>query len=584
MLAAATRAPRLVKAAAQGRPDQQTVVVDTGDFYFNPNEVHIQPGDTVRWTNNGNISHTSTSADEPAVWDSGNLAPGASFAFTFETAGTYDYVCTYHPQMVGQVIVEGAETETPSPTATDATTTTPTLTPTVTATPTEIVTGTTMTPTPAPTASAVPSGPEIQLEEVATGLTAPVDLDAPPDDSGRLFVVEQVGRIRIVDANGTLEESPFLDVSDRLPELGANYDERGLLGLAFHPDFAANGLFYVYYSIPLRDTAPDGYNHTERLSEFHVSDVDPNTVDMSSERVLLEIDEPEMNHNAGTITFGPDGYLYVPLGDGGAANDVGVGHPPVGNGQDTSTLLGSILRIDVDTDQGYLVPDDNPFVDEPAVADEIWAYGFRNPYRMSFDRETGDLLVGDAGQNLWEEVDRVAEGGNYGWHIREGTHCFDPANPDGSPATCAETGSRGEPLLDPVIEYANGGAPGGGLGLVVIGGYVYRGTGMPSLAGKYIFGDWSTGFGAPDGTLLVATPQENGLWPIQRLRVAGMPDGNLGRYLTAFGQGADNELYALTSENSGPSGDTGTIFRIRESGPAHFHAYMPWVMDEARIR
>jgi hypothetical protein len=312
------------------------------------------------------------------------------------------------------------------------------------------------------------------------------------------------------------------------------FDERGLLGLAFHPNYAQNGRFFVYYSAPLREGAPAGFDHTSHISEFRVSG-DPNVADPASERILLQVDQPQFNHDGGTVAFGPDGFLYISLGDGGGADDVGLGHVEDwyeanagGNGQDIQqNLLGSILRVDIDAGAPYGIPADNPFAGIPGCADgcdEIFAYGFRNPYRFSFDLG-GDhrLFAGDAGQNLWEEVSIVDKGGNYGWNVKEGTHCFDTENPDVSPPECPDTVGgghprAGDPLIDPVIEYANHHQP-GGLGAVVVGGFVYRGTVLRQLSGRYVFGDWSREFEEPDGTLFVASPRKKGLWLMQELRI-----------------------------------------------------------------
>ncbi|NJK85753.1 MAG: PQQ-dependent sugar dehydrogenase [Bacteroidales bacterium] len=233
--------------------------------------------------------------------------------------------------------------------------------------------------------------------------------------------------------------TPFLDIRDKIIQLNSGYDERGLLGLAFHPEYAENGRFFVYYSAPLRDEAPDWFNHTSVISEFAVS-VDNNVADENSERIVMQIDQPQGNHNGGTLAFGPDDNLYISLGDGGGGDDVAAGHVEDwyefnagGNGQDIElNLLGSILRIDVDGEEPYAVPSDNPFVEGEGL-DEIYAYGFRNPYRFSFDMEGGnEMYVGDAGQELWEEVSIVESGKNYGWNVKEGTHCFSAENPQKS--------------------------------------------------------------------------------------------------------------------------------------------------------
>ncbi|MFZ6029034.1 MAG: PQQ-dependent sugar dehydrogenase [Chloroflexota bacterium] len=426
-----------------------------------------------------------------------------------------------------------------------------------------------------PTHAAAPTAPPGQptpsaafeatvgVELVAEGFTSPLGLVAAGDGSGRLFVIDQVGEIRILTPQGKLMDEPFLDLAKRIVMLATDYDERGLLGLAFHPRYAENGRFYVYYSIPLRADAPSDWNHTSRISEFHVSQENPNAADPASERIILEIDQPQMNHNGGQIAFGPDGYLYIPLGDGGGANDTGTGHTPVlGNAQDTSRWFGSILRIDVDGGDPYAIPADNPFEGQQGL-EEIYAYGFRNPYRIAFD--TGgehQLFVGDAGQNLWEEVDIVTRGGNYGWNIKEGTHCFDPESANDSPPDCPETGPLGEDLIDPIIEYPNAHQQ-DGLGLVVIGGLVYRGEAIPALQGRYIFGDWSTRWGQPNGVILIASPPTDGkMWPFQELRLRGRENQRLESFLLSFGQDEEQELYVLTSDTPGPAGHTGKVYKL----------------------
>ena len=412
------------------------------------------------------------------------------------------------------------------------------------------------------------------LEMVTQGLTSPITMAQPDDDTDRLFVVDQAGQIHVILSDGTQLEEPFLDVADRLVTLNEDFDERGLLGLAFHPDYSENGRFFVYYSAPLREGAPDGWNHTATISEFNVSELEPNAADAESEQILLEVDEPQGNHNGGTLLFGPDGHLYVSLGDGGGANDTPMGHVPDwydandgGNGQDVEeNLLGSILRIDVDSGDPYGIPPDNPFA-EGDGGDEIYAYGFRNPYRMSFDMggEFG-LLVGDAGQNRWEEVSRAELGGNYGWNVKEGTHCFSTANPDEDASECPDevgTGhpDEGAPLVDPVIEYQNANQE-GGVGLVVVGGVVYRGAALSDFDGKYIFGDWSYSFSESEGLLFVATPVDDGRWPMQTLHLEGREEEELHEYLLGFGQDNDGEVYVLTTEMSGPTGNTGKVYRL----------------------
>jgi glucose/arabinose dehydrogenase len=399
----------------------------------------------------------------------------------------------------------------------------------------------------------------LDVELVAEGLTAPVLVREAPDGSDRLFVVDQAGQIRVLDEDGTLLAEPFLDVRSRMVALRDGFDERGLLGLAFHPDYATNGRFFVYYSAPLRAEAPDDFDHTSHISEFTVSATDPDLADPASERVLLQVDQPQFNHDAGTVDFGPDGYLYISLGDGGGANDVGVGHVPGGNGQDIESLLGSILRIDVDEGDPYGIPADNPFVGEDG-RDEIFAYGFRNPYRFSFVPGGDALLVGDAGQDLYEEVSLVELGGNYGWNVKEGTHCFDPNDPTNPPADCPDTGSRGEPLIDPVIEYRNA-KSGDGVGIVVVGGFIYRGDAIPDLEGLYVFGDYSQSFDEASGQVFAATPVATGLWSFDELRF-GDPAAPLNEYVLGFGEDLDGELYVLTSGTGTPHGSTGRVYRL----------------------
>jgi glucose/arabinose dehydrogenase len=416
--------------------------------------------------------------------------------------------------------------------------------------------------------------PTATLRLVADGLTSPVTVVPANDGSRRLFVVDQAGTIRILRPNGTLAPEPFLDLRDRLVELMPDFDERGVLGLAFHPRYAKNGRLFVYYSAPLRSGGPDGFNVTSRISEFRVSATDPDRVDPASERVVLEVDKPQFNHNGGTILFGPrDGFLYISMGDGGGANDVGLGHVDDwfadnagGNGQDTTqNLMGDILRIDVDrgrtASRPYGIPRDNPFVGEDGL-DEIYAYGFRNPYRMSFDMGgRRSLLVGDEGQNGFEEVDLVTRGGNFGWNVKEGTHCFDAENPRVPPAACPATDPEGDPLIDPVIEYPNA-ARADGLGVAVIGGHVYRGRDLPRLRGRYVFGDFSRSLDQADGSLFVATPRSRGLWDRQELRVRNTADGRVGHFVLGFGQDLRGEIYVLTTDNAGPTGTTGKVFRL----------------------
>ncbi|MEN6342888.1 MAG: PQQ-dependent sugar dehydrogenase [Methanospirillum sp.] len=430
------------------------------------------------------------------------------------------------------------------------------------------------------------SGPpiEVGLERVASGLCAPMMLVEPPDGTGRRFIVDQVGLIRILMPDGQLRGEPFLDLRSRLVTgLNSKYEERGLLSLAFHPDHGKNGRFIVFYSAPLRPEGPKGWNCTNHISEFSVDRRDPNRADPNSERLLLAIDKPDANHNGGRILFGPiDSYLYVALGDGGRENDEGPGHTPgLGNGQDPSTLFGKVIRIDIDRPgaegTAYAIPADNPFVDAPGFRPEIYALGLRNPAFPSFDATTGRMVVASAGQALFEPVYVVAKGGNYGWRIREATHCFDPADHNRPPAgPCPVTGARGEPLIGPIVELGHD------LGTVVVGGFVYRGSAMAGLAGTYVFGDWS-GTGSNDsGRLLVATPPEdfdlgeypidagevtaeqNRMWTTHPVRVATNPDGEVDAYVRGFGEDGSREVYVMVNRVMGvdPSSTTGEVLRL----------------------
>ncbi|GIW97416.1 MAG: hypothetical protein KatS3mg111_0749 [Pirellulaceae bacterium] len=331
----------------------------------------------------------------------------------------------------------------------------------------------------------------------------------------RMFAISQGGKIFTFENRPDVSQSHlFLDLSDTVTQWytrGAN--EEGLLGLALHPDFSSNGLFYVYY------THKD--DHRTVVSQFRVSSEDPHRADRASEEVLLEVKQPYQNHNGGSMEFGPDGYLYIGLGDGGLRND------PLIAGQDISKLLGKILRIDVNSrteGKKYGIPADNPFVDVPNARGEIYAYGFRNPWRIAFDRATGRLWTGDVGQELWEEIDVVVKGGNYGWSRREGSHGFgNKPQPE-----------LVSPLIDPVWEYDHG------VGKSVTGGRVYRSERLPELQGKYIYADyvsgaiWALSYDPEAG---VATTNE-------QVIASGIP-------VLAFGEDADGEVYYMIDSAQG---------------------------------
>jgi len=350
-------------------------------------------------------------------------------------------------------------------------------------------------PTDTPSnATIFPDSNAYSWQLIASDLDRPVDLQ--PDGSGRLFIVEKLGHIHIFQ-NGGLVETPFLNIEDRVNNSG---NEMGLLGLAFHPNYAQIGFFYVNYTGDGGDTF---------ISRFSASG---DSADPDSELILLTVGQPFPNHNGGGLDFGPDGYLYAGLGDGGAAGD------PFGNGQSLDTLLGKILRIDVDSAQSYAIPANNPF------GNEIWVYGLRNPWRISFDSATGDLYIGDVGQGEWEEIDLIPAGStggeNFGWDYREGAHDYEGGGPAG--------------MIDPIAEYSHGEG-----GCSVTGGHVYRGA-MAEWNGIYIYGDYCTG-------LIWGLININGGWQKQLLFDTDF-------LITSFGQDENGEVYLL--------GDRGGVYQL----------------------
>ena len=305
----------------------------------------------------------------------------------------------------------------------------------------------------------------LELSVVVEGLTAPIGLADPDDGSKRLFIQEQTGLVQVLGSDGTLD-APLLDLRPRMIALEEGFEERGLLGFALHPDFASNGRVYVSYSAPLRADAPPGWNYTRRVSELTLAP-GAESIDLGSERVLLSLDWPSRKHNGGGLAFGPDGFLYIGIGDGGGAH--GVGPDVIWSAfdvpadqlywdrlaQDETSLFGAILRIDVDAGfPGYGIPDTNPFVGKPG-RDEIFAWGFRNPYRLGIDPVTGAIAVTAVAETLWESVYLVQNPGNFGWPLREGTHCVDRLQPRNPPLNCAQTGPRGHRIEVPVVEYPN---------------------------------------------------------------------------------------------------------------------------------
>ncbi len=350
-----------------------------------------------------------------------------------------------------------------------------------------------------------PSPSGYQALFVQGGFSAPVLVAAPPGDTTRLFVVEKTGTIRIMTRAGVLRPRPFLDVSSRV----STGSEQGLLGLAFHPSYATNGRFYVDYTDRSGDT---------RLIEFLVSS-NPDSAS-ATEKEILFVDQPYANHNGGHLEFGPDGKLYFGLGDGGSGGD------PGGNGQNLGALLGKILRLDVDAGSPYAVPSDNPFVGRAGARGEVWSYGLRNPWRFSFDADNGDMMIGDVGQDAWEEVDYepAGQGGrNYGWNRMEGTHCFPPGS------SCNPSG-----LTMPVAEYDHR------AGCSLTGGYVYRGVDLPELRGTYFYGDYCTGIVRSLRIMGGHASQELDWTSALRTRAGGAMDG-----LSSFGVDGRGELYLV---------------------------------------
>ncbi len=393
-------------------------------------------------------------------------------------------------------------TAAPSPTATEEQPVEPTATPDeATPTATASPSGTpTPLPTPTSTSTATPAPAELAalnlaLEPVAAGLSQPVFATHAGDGTGRIFVLEKAGRILALNGG---EQQTFLDIRDRV---GSSSSEQGLLGLAFDPAFAASGRLFVYYTDRNGDVV---------IARF-AANAERTAADPASEAILLVAPQPAANHNGGMIAFGPDGYLYAGLGDGGGAND------RFGHGQNLASILGALIRIDVNGDAA-VTPADNPFVGQDGARPEIWAYGLRNPWRFSFDRATGDLWIADVGQNQWEEINVQPAGSrggeNYGWPIVEGTHCFQTQ-------TCDRSG-----LVLPVAEYNHS------LGCSVTGGYVYRGAAQPALQGIYFYGDYCS------GRLWGLAPGAAGEWQSRELLGSGIS-------ISSFGETESGEILVV---------------------------------------
>ena len=425
--------------------------------------------------------------------------------------------------------------------------------------------------------------PTVRLVPVVeAAFPSPVAITHAGDGSGRLFVTDQRGTVHIITAAGELLPTPFLDIASKLIPERPGFDERGLLATAFHPDYASNGLFYIYYSAPspnFSESPTKPVDHMSVVSEFKVDISNPDLANPDSERILLTFDQPQFNHNGGQVAFGPDNLLYISTGDGGSSNDNDAGHTGgteeqpnggLGNSQNLTNLLGKILRIDPlgkNAASGkYGIPDTNPFgVSIAGALPEIYAFGLRNPWRFSFDRATGQLYCADVGQGSLEEVNIITSGDNYGWRNREGTITFDPTAPGDVTAA-----------IDPVAQYAHPEpslpTPAGVLkiGTSITGGYVYRGTASPGLVGTYLFGDWTSSFSNPNGTLLGLIPSQTpDKFDVEIISVeAGNP---VGFFIPTFGEDEAGEIYMATKTTLAPSATdpasgqpTGGIFRIEE--------------------
>ncbi len=422
----------------------------------------------------------------------------------------------------------------------------------------------TLTPPANLTAQAEIAG--VALENHASGFVSPVMLIQWPGTKRGNLVVDQVGLAYLINAKGQRQEAPYLDVRSKTVKLNEGFDERGLLSMAFHPNFAQNRKVYAVYSAPLRSSAASDWDHTMRLVEFTAATTNALSLDLSTEKILLEIDKPWGNHNSGCIAFGGDGFLYYSVGDGGNMNGQGRGHSPQGNSQDPSHLLGKMLRIDVNTPTGYGIPKDNPFA-KGGGRPEIFAMGLRNTWRFSVDRGGSRQVIGaDVGQDSYEEVNVIENGANYGWNIREGFVGFNPNDPLKHPADAPTKASDGKPFHDPLLVYKNfkafpKDADSGGISIT--GGYVYRGAALPQLQGKYVFGDWSRQWVKPDGAVYIASPGAAGQpWNRELLKPSTHPTGSLGGFITAFGEDGDGEVYVLTNGSTGLVGKTGIVWKL----------------------
>src|ERR1044071_1779198 len=617
------------------------------NFAFQPPSVSINTGDSVLWTDMDNVNHTSTS--DNGLWDSGILNL-SQFSFQFTATGNYPYHCTTHSFMTASVSVTGSSNQPPTVTITNPPdnsvfgNTDPitvgadvggggvvtnvsffdgmALLRSVSSSPFRFTAGpftfalgphTLSAVASADTGAAATSAPvhltiarytpevtngnfSVFLVPVATNLSAPLYGISPPGDNHRLFVLEQNGLMRIIQ-DGVLLQSPALDLQSVVqPPLNATNanDERGLLGLAFHPGFndPSNPGYQTVYTYnsemipsgtlptyPLPDGTTNNYKNA--INEWKISSTNANVVDPASLREVISFGKNAQNHNGGTCAFGPDGYMYLALGDGGNANDVGLGHiVPGGNAQNLSTPLGKMLRFDplypalntnspdpISPNGQYRIPTTNPFQQSGQVP-EIYAYGLRNPYRFAFDPVTGDLIEADVGQNNIEEINRITIGGNYGWVIKEGDFLFNMTNSSSGPAGTIGTPpgnfSPGAPegLTDPIsgpmgiLEYDHNN------GIAITGGFVYRGAAMPELYGKYIFGDLAL-IPAPvriNGRIFYADLQtgEMHVFTLPQFGSEILPNDQT---VHGFGQDANGELYAMATSTP-PNGNGGVVYKL----------------------
>ena len=422
-------------------------------------------------------------------------------------------------------------------------------------------------PIPAPIQKSVT---RLRLKQIATGLTAPNWAVSIPGATGHLYVSDQTRKIWRINL-ATQEKELFFAWSGNQVTLGAfgdnTYDERGLLGFAFHPRYVENGLFYIHDSLNPTEasdfsTMPPGVtaNHRSVIEEFRA--ISPSLSEFPARiepgRKLLTVDQPQFNHNGGALNFGPDNMLYIAFGDGGGADDRDgqdfidgpmVGHGTNGNGQNASNPLGSLLRIDPlgnnSRNGQYGIPADNPFIGSDPILPETYAYGFRNPFRFSFDSQTGALVLADVGQNNIEEVNLVQAGGNYGWGLKEGSFRFEP---NGNDAGFVTDGTVAGDFIDPVVQYDHD------EGTAIIGGFIYRGNAIPALQGKYLFGDVAkTGNG--DGRIFYS--DDSGILELD-LTEREQP----GFWILGFGQDGDGELYVLGNTTGTPFGTTGTVYKL----------------------